>query len=108
MPKGRRGKRKPDPLEIRFHLRVRKDIAAKLTAKRYNEIFRQWVLTGTVPDGFIVPPDAAEWRNKGRILDIDQEWRTGNNSDAVQSLLLRSLPATNFKILSRRGRGKRP
>jgi hypothetical protein len=108
MPKGKRGKRKPDPLEIRFHLRVRKDIAATLTAKRYNEVYRQWVLKGTVPDGFIVPDDAAEWRNKNRVLDIDQEWRTGNNVDAVNTMLLRSLPATKFTILSRRSRSRRP
>src|SRR5271169_6807998 len=104
MPKGKRGKRKKvDPLEIRFHLRVRKDIAKTLTAKRYNEVYQQWVLTGELPDGFQVPEDAAEWRNAARP-GAGADWRTGNNTDAVATLLRRSLPATNFKILSRGGR----
>lgn len=96
MPKGKRGK-KPDPLEIRFHLRVRKDIAKTLTAKRYNEVYQQWVNTGKVPKGFQVPPDAAEWRNAAR-KGAGADWRTGNNTDAVNTLLARSLPATHFKI----------
>jgi hypothetical protein len=106
MPKGKRGKRKPDPLEIRFHLRVQKDLAATLTAKRYNEVYQQWIETGELPDGFQVPEDAAEWRNPAR-RGAKASWRTGNNSEAVATLLRRSLPATNFKILSRGGRTER-
>jgi hypothetical protein len=102
MPKGKRGK-KPDPLEIRFHLRVRKDIARTLTAKRYNEVYQGWIATGKVPDGFQIPTDAAEWRNAARP-GAGADWRTGNNTDAVATLLRRALPATNFKILSRGGR----
>lgn len=102
MPKGKRGK-KPDPLEIRFHLRVRKDLARTLTAKRYNEVYQRWVETGELPDGFQVPPDAAEWRNPAR-RGAGANWRTGNNTEAVATLLRRSLPATNFKILSRGSR----
>ena len=106
MPKGKRGRKKNDPLEIRFHLRVRKDIARTLTAARYNEVYRQWVETGRVPDGFQVPEDAAEWRNGAR-RGAKRNWRTGNNRDAIETLLRRSLPATNFTILknipSRRG-----
>jgi hypothetical protein len=97
MPKGRRGRRRPDPVELRFHLLVRKDIAATLTAKRYNEVYQQWVETGTLPDGFKVPKDAAEWKNPARPSGMDT-WRTGDNQDAVDTLLRRSLPAVNFKI----------
>ncbi len=103
MPKGKRGKR-PDPLEIRFHLRVRKDIAKTLTATRYNEVYRKWIETGTVPAGFQVPEDAAEWRNSAR-KGRGANWRTGNNRDAKRTLLRRSLPATYFKIISRSGSG---
>jgi len=106
MPKGKRGRKKPDPLELRFRLRVRKDIAATLTAKQYNEVYRQWVETGKLPDGFQVPDDAAEWRNPAR-KGAKAGWRTGNNKEAVDTLLRRSLPAVQFKIQSRSG-GRKP
>jgi hypothetical protein len=101
MPKGKRGKR-PDPLEIRFHLRVKQSIAKTLTAARYNEVYQQWIETGRVPAGFEVPEDAAEWRNSARH-GRKADWRTGNNRDAKRTLLRRSLPATYFKIVSRGG-----
>ena len=98
MPKGNRGNRgKPDPVERRFHLLVRKDIAASLTAERYNEIYRQWVLTGELPEGFKVPENATEWKNPNRP-GSGANWRTGDNQDAIDTMLRRSLPVTNFKI----------
>lgn len=97
MPKGKRGK--PDPVEIRFHLQVRKDIARTLTAEHYNEVYRQWVETGKLPAGFRVPPNAAEWRNTDRKRP---RWVTDDNTNAIETLLRRSLPAVNFKIPSRR------
>ena len=93
MPKG-----KADPVEIRFHLQVRKDIARTLTAKRYNEVFRNWLKNGKVPDGFRVPANASEWRNTARSTARGRKWRTGNNRDAIDTLLERSLPAINFKL----------
>jgi len=100
MPKGKRGRKKPDPLELRFTLKVRKDIAKTLTAKRFNEVYEQWVNTGTVPDGFIVPPEAAEWRNPARN-GAKADWRTGENHEAVDTLLARSLSAVHFSISER-------
>ena len=95
MPKGKRGT-KPDPVEIRFHLQVRKDIAKTLTAKRYNEVYAHWVETGKLPDGFRVPENAAEWRNTKRP---NPKWVTDNNSNAIATLLRRSLPAVQFTII---------
>jgi hypothetical protein len=97
MPKGNRGKRKADPLELRFHLLVRKDIAKTLTAERYNQVYREWVQTGKLPPGFRVPPNAIEWRNPARRGSL-RNWRSGDNEEAINTLAERALPVTNFKI----------
>lgn len=102
MPKGKRGRRRPDPLEVRFHLQVRKDIARTLTAAQYNQVYRDWVLSDgkDLPDGFRVPENAAEWRNPARRGQM-ADWRTGDNQEAIDTLLRRSLSVTNLKIPGR-------
>lgn len=99
--KKRKGKKK-DPIEVRWRLLVPKRDAATMTQAKFNRIYAHWVETGELPPSYRLAGDP-EWRNPARP-GAGADWRSGDPTEARETLLKRFLPATYFKI-SRVGRG---
>lgn len=75
MPKkrGKRGKRKPDPLNVQVRILVRKGMPAD--AETLRQVTEQFSSTGAVPDGYRVA--AVNWQNPERKNGKDG-WRTSD------------------------------
>ena len=96
MPKGKRGIRKPDALEIRFRLNVPKSEAKTMSAAKFNRIYAHWVETQELPPGYSLAA-TPEWRNPKR-MGARSGWRTGDTSEFISTLARRALPITHFDI----------
>lgn len=90
MPKkrGKRGKRKPDPLNVQVRILVRKGMPAD--AETLRRVTEQFSSTGAVPDGYRVA--AVNWQNPERKNGKDG-WRT---SDAPGESVARARETLNL------------